>query len=189
TVPLNSSLSGHVKDDAPMFLLLTFSVLFQFALAIHDREQFLCPIGVAFHHGYPAERHEVVTEDGYILTLFRIPRGKEGEAASNATRRPPVLFQHGLLSSSWDAVSNLPEKAMGFVLADAGFDVWMANSRGNIYSPGHINLTSADEKYWQFSWYEMARFDMPAVIDKVLNETESEKLYLIGHSQENVSSF
>ena len=27
--------------------------------------------------GYPAETHHAITEDGYILTMHRIPYGKE----------------------------------------------------------------------------------------------------------------
>ncbi|GMS82143.1 hypothetical protein PENTCL1PPCAC_4318, partial [Pristionchus entomophagus] len=177
----------HMRWDDSMALVIIAHFIIQFANAIHDREQFMCPFSVICHHGYPAERHEAVTDDGYILTLFRIPRGRG--SPSSTSRRPAVLFQHGLLSSSWDAVSNLPDKALGFVLADAGFDVWMANSRGNIYSPGHLNLTSADAAYWQFSWYDMARYDMPAVIDKVLNHTGNDKLYLIGHSQGTLITF
>ncbi|XP_061667194.1 gastric triacylglycerol lipase isoform X2 [Syngnathoides biaculeatus] len=37
--------------------------------------------------GYPAEEHEVPTEDGYILTLNRIPAGRERKG-SRWTRRP-----------------------------------------------------------------------------------------------------
>ncbi|KMQ86674.1 lipase 1 [Lasius niger] len=43
--------------------------------------------------GYPAEAHVVKTEDGYLLTLHRIP---------NDNGSLPVLLQHGLLSSSAD---------------------------------------------------------------------------------------
>ncbi|EFN63086.1 Lipase 3 [Camponotus floridanus] len=43
--------------------------------------------------GYPAEAHVVTTEDGYRLTLHRIP---------GANDSLPVLLQHGLLCSSVD---------------------------------------------------------------------------------------
>ena len=49
--------------------------------------------------GYPAETHTVVTEDGYILRLHRIPHAAEGK--HNGTR-PIVFLMHGLLSSSWN---------------------------------------------------------------------------------------
>lgn len=48
-------------------------------------------------HGYPIETHEVTTEDGYILNLFRIPYGKEGKPKLQG---PPVLLQHGIAENS-----------------------------------------------------------------------------------------
>lgn len=49
--------------------------------------------------GYPVERYEVVTKDGYILTLFRIPSRRKGI---------PVFLQHGINISSlgWFAAGN-----------------------------------------------------------------------------------
>jgi lysosomal acid lipase/cholesteryl ester hydrolase len=38
---------------------------------------------------------QVTTEDGYILSLQRIPEGRVGGGENK--RRPPVLVQHGVL--------------------------------------------------------------------------------------------
>ncbi|KAM0726715.1 Lipase lipl-3 [Formica fusca] len=57
--------------------------------------------------GYPAEAHVVTTEDGYLLTLHRIPGGKGSL---------PVLLQHGFLSSSADWVMLGKGKALGTIL-------------------------------------------------------------------------
>nr|CAD7395147.1 unnamed protein product [Timema poppensis] len=52
-------------------------------------------------HGYTCEEHDVVTEDGYILTLYRIPSGRaQPKPAEERAGRPAVLLQHGLVSSS-----------------------------------------------------------------------------------------
>jgi hypothetical protein len=40
-------------------------------------------------HGYPIEEHEVITEDGYILTNFRIPHGIAESAPASGK---PVVF-------------------------------------------------------------------------------------------------
>lgn len=54
--------------------------------------------------GYTAEAHVVQTEDGYLLTMHRIP-GKSGA--------PAIFLQHGVLGSSADWVILGRGKALG----------------------------------------------------------------------------
>ena len=70
----------------------------------------------------------------------------------------------------------------GFILAEAGYDVWMGNFRGNTYSREHTVLNPAREKFWQFSFDQMGQQDLPAMINYVLHVTRQEKLTYIGHS-------
>ncbi|KAI6185324.1 Lipase [Aphelenchoides besseyi] len=104
--------------------------------------------------------------------------GESKEKDDYEQRKKPVIFlQHGLIASSADWVLNLPSQSAGFIFADAGFDVWMGNVRGNFYSTKHVNESYTD--YWNFTWDEMALYDIPAMIDGVLKITESEFLYYI----------
>ncbi|KAK9663911.1 hypothetical protein RND81_14G005700 [Saponaria officinalis] len=129
--------------------------------------------------GYLCEEHTVTTDDGYILSLQRIPRG----LSDNATRvRPPVLLQHGVLMDGVTWLLNLPSQALAFVLADSGFDVWIANSRGTNYSLGHTTLSSDDPAYWDWSWDELVAFDLPTIVKYVFNLSR-QKLHYVGHSQ------
>ncbi|XP_012231415.1 lipase 3 [Linepithema humile] len=125
--------------------------------------------------GYPAEAHIALTEDGYLLTLHRIPGSKNS---------PPVLLQHGLLCSSADWVILGRGKALAYILADQGYDIWLGNFRGNTYSRAHISLSpsSSNAQFWDFSFHEMGIYDLPAMITYITNITAQPLHTYIGHS-------
>ena len=58
------------------------------------------------------------------------------------------------------------------VLIDAGFDVWLGNNRGCIYSKGHTQFNKKDFGYYNYSFYEMGVFDLPAIIDYIRENTD-----------------
>lgn len=71
-----------------------------------------------------------------------------------------------------------------YILADAGYDVFMTNNRGNYYSRQHLLLNpDIIGEFWNFSYPQIALNDYTAVIDHILLWTGQEKLYLVGHSQ------
>ena len=123
--------------------------------------------------GFPSQVHKYVTKDGYINTLFRIPKDDpEGV----------ILLQHGLDSTSADFVMGSPHNSIGYFLSLLGYDIWLGNARGNIYSRSHENLTTKDHAYWQFSWMEMGKYDIPAAVDYIRHATKKNKITYIGHS-------
>ncbi|VDK61359.1 unnamed protein product [Cylicostephanus goldi] len=72
------------------------------------------------HWGYPVEEHQVITADGYILTLHRIPHGRSestnqnvSENANSTSVRPVIFLQHGLLCTSSIWLLNLPHQSAG----------------------------------------------------------------------------
>lgn len=127
--------------------------------------------------------HDVVTEDGYILEMHRIPHGLNNPNPD--PQRPVVLLMHGLLCSSADWVVTGTDKGLAFILADLGYDVWMGNARGNTWSRRHEDYDPNKflSKFWDFSWHEIGVYDVPAMIDHIIETTGTEKIFYIAHSQ------
>ncbi|XP_024371740.1 triacylglycerol lipase 1 [Physcomitrium patens] len=133
--------------------------------------------------GYACREYTVETEDGFLLGLQRISPAIE---RSNVTKRLPVVLQHGLLQGGDNWVLNFPGQSLGFILADEGFDVWIANGRGTRWSHGHRRYSKHDRRYWDWTWDELAQYDLPALFEFIMTATGS-KVFYVGHSQGTIT--
>ena len=126
--------------------------------------------------GLNFEYHQVVTDDGYILEMHRVFKDELG----------PVFFiQHGLAADSESYLLD-GDDATAFKFARLGYDVWLGNNRVSQYSRRHETLDPNDpddeEQYFDFSFWELGKYDAPAQIDYVREHTGYDKVSYMGHS-------
>jgi len=173
-----------MKSQATLFVAL-FLVAFTYAkVAVNDDD-----FGVISGFGnfttvvealnYPVETHLITTEDGYILTFFRIQAKYRTSFASGL---PVAYLQHGFIDSGDTWVINDESDAPGLQLANNGYDVWIGNSRGNKYCMSHVTLNSNEAAFWQFSWQNMSQYDLPAAFEYI-NQQTGQMINYVGHSQ------
>ncbi|XP_077211599.1 lipase 1 [Tasmannia lanceolata] len=129
--------------------------------------------------GYPCEEHTVETKDGFLLAVQRIPYSTGGIKVKPG---PPIFLQHGLFQGGDTWFANSVEESLGFILANHGFDVWVGNVRGTRWSHGHISLSEKEKAFWDWSWQELAHYDLVDMINYVYSMTNS-KIFFVGHSQ------
>ena len=138
--------------------------------------------------GYNFEEHKIRTEDGYILTAWRIPCLINETSTEIYKKRKPIILQHGLIDSSYTWLLLDKNHSLPFLLVDNGFDVWLTNTRGNAVSfehenPEEYNSGNVDSKYWNFTFHEMAIYDLPANVYYIKEKTGFNKIDYICHSQ------
>ena len=59
--------------------------------------------------------------------------------------------------------------------------MWLGNYRGNTYSRNHTFLNPDalfNHKFWDFTWDEMAKYDLPSELNFVMNHTSKEKVQI-----------
>ncbi|KAG3109547.1 hypothetical protein PI124_g442 [Phytophthora idaei] len=141
--------------------------------------------------GYAIETHQVTTADRYVLTMYRLPKtyAESRSGATAAANKPAVHLQHGLLDSSFTFVSNFRNQSLAYVLADAGFDVWLGNNRGTTWSRSHLDYTTDDDKFWDFTWEDMGLYDLPAFLNHILDTTGRSAVSYVGHSEGTTQAF
>ena len=155
---------------------------------------------------YRLEEYAVFSPEGYILILHRLKMnceevivpefgdGKFKNRMDTTGMKPPVLLNHGsmMTSEAWltapmrmisDGRGGVIPTTLPHVLLHAGYDVWLANRRGNKYSCKHTTLSTHSPDFWAFSLDEPACRDLPALIDFVREVTEFDKVSVIGFSQ------
>lgn len=86
------------------------------------------------------------------------------------------------------------EFCVAYLLSDMGYDIWLGNARGNIYSRKHVAFDPDGDRidrkrFWDFSWHQIGKIDLPTMIDYILQKTEYTKLHYFGHSQGTTTFF
>ena len=102
----------------------------------------------------------------------------------NEAVKPPVFLQHGIMDSSDAFLTNQVDGAPAFTVADAGYDVWLGNLRGNKHSNRHVSLDYHDdeEQFFDFDQQTHATVDLVTMINYVKSTTGYEKVAYVGHS-------
>lgn len=128
-------------------------------------------------NGYVHEEHVVLTKDGYLLGLHRLPskKGQKKSSPGTSTGKPVVYLHHGLLMNSeiWVCLTDA-QRCLPFVLVEQGFDVWFGNNRyacitssiftvrrldrGNKYSKKSIHHGPNTNKFWDYRYVTLSHF-------------------------------
>lgn len=122
----------------------------------YKEDNFVCKI--VMEGGLTCKTYTVRTEDGFDLSVFRMT-----DPLALKKGAPAVLLQHGLFSDSVMWVTH-KEKSLAFVLARNGYDVWLGNNRGSLFSRNNIHYDPIKNyrEYHDYSFYELGKYDLPA---------------------------
>ncbi|KAA0031334.1 triacylglycerol lipase 1 isoform X1 [Cucumis melo var. makuwa] len=170
----------HSAGDSSLPAVVDYSIL-PHALSDHKS---LCS-QLVLPAGYPCAEHKIQTKDGFLLGLQRVS-SRNGDLEKQ--KGPPILLLHGLFMAGDGWFLNSARQSLGFILPDNGFDVWIGNVRGTRWSHGHSSLSEDEKEFWNWSWEELALYDLAEMINYI-NSLTNRKIYIVGHSQGTIMSF
>ena len=124
------------------------------------------------------EEATIVTEDRYINNVWILesndPLNRNGKS---------VILQHGLLDGAFSFLI-LGEDSLAKKLCDEGYTLYLPYIRGTQFSRSHLDYDSSlNSDYWDFSFDQMAQYDLPSIVNYAKQRDQVEKVYYIGHSQ------
>ena len=114
----------------------------------------------------------VTTDDGWRLSLFRVPARSGGPGGGTPVLLVPgtAMNRHSMMFEGSD---------LSAILAEAGLDVWIAELRGSRTSqPPEPSMWGPGE--WTVD--EMIERDLPAIVEHVLSRSSHDRLFWVGHS-------
>ena len=73
--------------------------------------------------------------------------------------------------------------SLAIKLLKDNWDVWIGNNRGNIYSRYHTRISPESDarNFYDYSFYEMGKYDVPAMVDGILEITHEKQLTYAGY--------
>ncbi|KAG0614399.1 hypothetical protein M758_6G173600 [Ceratodon purpureus] len=121
-------------------------------------------------------------------------RTTDSGTPSNYTANPkagkgsPVFLMHQEFfnGDTWfafvDSENRTSSNLLPIMLLNDGFDVWIGHQRATYWSHGHVHLKPTDREYWDWTWDEHVKYDLPAQLLFISTET-NQPVHFIGASQ------
>ena len=149
-----------------------------------DIHRTICEIVLSKRPQYACEVVNVTTPDAYVLETMHIYHPPAVRPVK------PVLLWHGLMDCAFSWVMNNPAQSLPYLLVELGYEVWLGNSRGTRYGLGHKGgLSPKDVAFWDFTWDQIAQYDVPATIEHIRESSGATKVGYVGHSQGTIQMF
>lgn len=129
-------------------------------------------------YGFGYEEYKTTTQDGYILTLMRVPYAPNNRDEQD---KPPVYMIHPINGHGNLLFYDGPDHSPGFELATKGFDVWVLNFRFTQVSRAHVSLDpDTDPEFYDYDMVTL-RYDLMADIQFIIDNTNFDSIAVYGY--------
>ena len=120
----------------------------------------------------------MTTSDGYILPVWHLsPKTPNGKV---------VFLQHGLCDTAWTFFQSA-ENSIPFLLLKEGFDIWLGNVRGNLFTSHKTrNKNNLNGEFYDYSMDDFVQTDLPAMVNYIKSKTGGKKMSYIGIFKEQL---